>query len=100
MNNERLLEIIADGRDIILNQPGVKFAVVAALTVTRRARPRLSITRYELRACSPLGSFYKRRRLDGSNPRTFASTTSGSGVPKWMITALHQLNWEASGPRL
>ena len=100
MPNYNLLEIIADGRDIILNQPGVKFAVVAALTVTRRAWPKISVTRYELRACSPLGSFYKRRRLDGSNPRTIATTTSGCGVPKWMIAALHLLNWEASGPRL
>ena len=85
-------EIIEYGRDLIANRPGARFAIVNAVCVTRRAKPHISINRYELRACSLAGSFYKRKRLNGDNPVTLASTTSGTGAPKWMLRACAELN--------
>lgn len=60
--------------------------VTAVATRSCKARRSgISITEYELRAYDPARSPYWRDRKDGYNPITLATTTSGHGVPQWMM---------------
>lgn len=64
-------------------------------TDTQRMRwPRVSITRYELRAYDPgqPSGRLRRTRTSGYQPLVLAARTSGSGAPQWMRLAEALLN--------